>query len=132
MDDLVGRLLTIVRGRMKDLEPQVGEARWLQEQLAIVNYAIGVRDDLLAQIERLSRPPATRENIDRWGNNLEADLIVRADDLAEYFDKTATWARNHLNRMVKEGILEKWGKGQFRRKPDRAGEARLHLVTKGA
>jgi hypothetical protein len=132
MDELACRLQAIVHGRMKELEPQVGEAHWLQEQLLIVNYAIQMRDDLLAIIKRLERPAATKVNVDKWANSLDLDYPVRASDLAAEFGKYDSWARNHLNRLVDLGIMEKWGKGQYRRKPDRAGEARLHLITKGA
>jgi hypothetical protein len=132
MDETVERLLVIVRGRMKELEPQVGEARWLQEQLVIVNYAIQMRADLIEIIKRLERPAATKKNVNKWAEALELDVIVRAGDLAAEFSKYDSWARNHLNRLVDAGVLEKWGKGQYRRKPDRAGTAKIHLVTKGA
>lgn len=131
MDETVERLLVSIHGRMKELEPQVGEARWLQEQLTIVNYAIQMRADLLAIIEGMKRPAPTKTNVNKWAERLELDLIVRASDLADEFNKYDSWARNHLNRLVDAGVLEKWGKGQYRRKPDRAGEAKIHLVTKG-
>lgn len=130
-DSLVHRLQGVVRSRMAELEPQVGEAVWLQRELVIVEYAINMRDELQAKLDAV-KPAATRANVDTWAKSLDLDYIVKAADLAAVFGKYDTWARNHLNRLVEAGIMEKWGKGQYRRKPDRKGTAKLHVVSRGA
>lgn len=129
--DLVDRLRGLIKDRMVEIGPQVGEAKCLQETLEILDRAIEGRDKLLAKIAEI-KPAATKANVNTWAKTLDPDLIVRAADLAAEFGKYDTWARNHLNRLVDAGLMEKWGKGQYRRKPVRTGEARLHVVTKGA
>jgi|tagenome__1003787_1003787.scaffolds.fasta_scaffold20138265_2 hypothetical protein len=129
--ELIARLQGIVQERMVSLEPQVGEAKWLERELEILDFAIEQRDHLLAELEKLRRPP-TKENVNRWARMLEADEEVRASDLADAFFKQESWARIHLRRLEAEGTLEKWGRGMWRLKPVRTGEATLHLVTKGA
>lgn len=102
----------------------------MERELEILNFAIEQRDELLTKLAAV-KPAATRVNVDKWAKGLDFDYIVKAADLAAHFGKYDTWGRNHLNRLVDAGVMEKWGRGQYRRKPDRSGEATLHLVTKG-
>jgi hypothetical protein len=128
----IARTRLAVKSRMKELEPQVGEAKCLQEMLDIIDKAIEERDLLRKQLSEARRPAATRKNVDAWAQTLELDYVVKPGDLAEHFGKSYTWGRNHLNRLVSTGALEKWGRGQYRRKPVRTGNARIHLVTRAA
>ena len=114
---------------MLEIGPKVGEAKCLQEMLEIVEFAIDEREILRRKLEQV-RPAATKANVDKWARNLPHDEIVKAADLAAQFNKYDTWARNHLNRLVDAGLMEKWGRGQYRRKPERTGEARLKVVTR--
>jgi hypothetical protein len=116
-----------INTRMMELAPLVDEADRLKETLEIVEFAIGQRDELNA---RLTVKTATRRNVDRWASTLDFDEVVRTSDLADEFNKYAGWGRNHLVRLENEGVLEKWGKGQWRRKPERTGTATLKVVTK--
>lgn len=112
-----------MRARMKELEPVIKEHDDLMEKLDIVEFA-------LATIKALSRPAATSTNVVKWAESLHPDEIVRASEMSEAFGKSRSWGQLQLNKLVDKGVMEKWGKGQWRRKPDRAGEAHLRVVTR--
>jgi hypothetical protein len=112
--------------RRQELAPAVDEYERLMEIMEIIEFAIQQRDELLA---KLNTKAGSKRNVDRWATTLDFDEIVKAGDLADEFNKSRSWGQNHLNRLVNEGVLEKWGKGQWRRKPERTGEAKLHVLT---
>jgi len=117
---------TEMRKRIKELEPAVQEYERLAEIMEIIEYAVQERDELRA---KLSQKTGSKRNVDRWATALDFDEIVKAQDLADEFSKSPSWARNHLNRLTDLDVLEKWGKGEWRRKPERSGEAKLHVIT---
>jgi hypothetical protein len=52
----------------------------------------------------------------------------RNRELAEHFDKTPGWAQIRTNKMLKEGMLERYGNGLYRRPAIYTGElARLSV-----
>jgi len=118
-----------IQARLIELMPQMAEYEILQAQLEIIEAADKKIAALQVQVDKLKRPAATLANVNKWAEALPPDEIVRAGDLAAEFGKHQTWARNHLNRLVKVGVLEKWGKGGYRPVPDRTGSATLHVVT---
>jgi hypothetical protein len=119
-----------IADRLQNLFPAVMEYRILEAQLEIIEAADKKIAKLEAKVKELQRPAATKFNVDKWAKALPPDEIVRAADLAATFGKYDSWARNHLNRLVDAGIMEKWGKGQYRQKPDRAGTATLRVVSR--
>jgi len=121
----------VIRARMAELEPQIGDAVWLQEELSIINEAIKVRDDLSAKLEKL-KPPATAENLKAWALMHDPDQQLNAPMLVQHFGISGQWARVKIKELAKLGILEPWGrKGYYRRVPERSGEpVKLSVVTR--
>lgn len=127
----IARIRFQVQERLRVLGPHVGEAECLQKQLEIVEYAIKQRDTLLAQIEEVKkqRPVADKKNFRAWLKSIEPDEIIGAKDVVARFGTSPAWARNQLKTAEKDHILEKWGRGCYRLRPTRTGQARLHVVS---
>ncbi len=120
-----------IRDRLGELLPLVAEYEILSAQLEIIEAANKKIAKLEAALERAQRPAATKANVDEWARKLDPDEIVSAADLSEHFGKYATWGRNHLTRLTDAKVLEKWGRGRWRKVPIRTGEAKLHVVSAG-
>jgi hypothetical protein len=128
VSDFIKKFQEEAMTRRQELAPAVDEYERLMEIMEIIEFAIQQRDELLA---KLNTKAGSKRNVDLWATTLDFDEIVKAGDLADEFNKSPSWARNHLIRLTDDGVLEKWGKGQWRRKPDRSGEAKLRVVTAG-
>jgi len=127
--DTLLKAKVMIEERLAELEPAVNEYLILVEKQEIIEAAFKEIERLKKKLAEVQRPPATKTNVNKWARALDPDEIVRAADLAAEFDQSRVWAERNLRRMVEEKIMEKWGRGQFRLVPDRAGEAKLHVVT---
>lgn len=118
----VAKMRRLMRERMEELQPVLEEWERLNELNEIVEYALN-------EIARLNRPIADAAHVEAWLKRQGADEIIRARDLMEEFKRGNAWARAYLDRFTREGLIEKWGRGQWRLAPVRTGEARLRVMT---
>jgi len=129
--DFIARIRSQIQGRMRELEPQIGEAKCLQAPLFIVEYALDERAIMQRKIEKIKnqRPIADKKNFRAWLKTIEPDEVIRLSDVTTRFSASASWSRNQLKMAEIDNILEKWGRGLYRLKPIRTGTARIHLVS---
>ena len=114
------RLIFVIRARMAELEPTMREYRHEMEKLEIL--------DAWEQ-ERNSKAPI-RGDVLRWIKSHEAGDPFRVQGMADEFGQNYGWAYRWCTRLERSGMLERFGKAQFRRPLNRTGEATLRVLTR--
>lgn len=117
--------------RMDEIRPVLSEYEQLVEKMEIVEYAISERDKLRKQIKELRRPAGTYNDVKAWLASKDATDSFRPRDLSLEFGKNHAWGGSMTRRLLAEGLVEKWGRGLYRKPPVKTGEAMLRVVTAG-
>lgn len=125
----VQRARAKIQARMKEIEWAIVE----YERAMEINEILKASQKAIADASKAKRPVQRahdkRKVIVRRLSTLEYDELVSASILVNEFSVSNSYARYILNRLEKDGTLEKWGRGKWRRKPDRTGKASLRVLT---
>lgn len=94
-----------MRDRMGELKPAIDEAKFLEDMLKVIDY-------------RKEQKPASvtwPEVLEWFKKTYMPTDIFRWQDMAEYFDKSPSWATRRTQKLINEGLLESFGNGLLRR-----------------
>lgn len=126
---LEAQLRLEIQERMKELRPLIEEVKHLEEIMVILDAWQAERNHKKRQPPS-KLPMPTRRLVERFITTVDLGDTFRPRDMQRELDLSPSVANNWVGTMVQEGKLEKFGKGQYRRPINKAGTARLKVVTK--
>jgi len=101
-------VLTELRRRMEELRPVLEEVKRLEEYMEIIEIAE-------RQIEKINKP-IPYEDIVRWFKRTYAPTdVFHYKDMRIAFDRSNEWVRERAEYLRKDGYLEGYGNGLWRR-----------------
>jgi uncharacterized protein YPO0396 len=123
VSDFIDGLRLVIQQRASELRPLVDEYENLLKQQEITDAWQAERDAL-----KVVKAKPTMHACKIYISGLEYEAFTPTQ-LADHFGQQRPWAKRVIATLGHEGYIEEFGKGAYRKRMIRTGQARLRVAT---